>query len=128
VGEAALREVLGALHEQHHLAGAYDLVQRRPHLRAHSRQAPHRPAALREWEPRAAPESKAQGRSRRNQGEQGDPGRPRPRREREQDGSPGERPRGRGGGSHRGAPAATDGTEARVWWAEGCGREKLMRV
>jgi len=118
VGEAALREVLGALHEQHHLAGPHDLVQRRPHLRAQRRQAPHRPAARRQPLLPGPPESEALARNR-GQGQQGHPGGSRPRWQRERDGGgPSERPRGRGGGGHRGAPAATDGTEQWVWWTD----------
>ena len=122
VGESALREVLGPLHEQHHLAGPHHLVQRRPHLRAQRRQAPHRPAARGGLRLRGTAEAEAPNRSR-SPREQGDPSGLPPRGEGERDGGPGERPRGRGGGGHRGgwrlvsARAGGDG-----WYgAGGCG-------
>lgn len=93
VGEAALREVLGPLHEEHHLVRRHHLVQRLLHARRaplRRRQAPHRP------EP--------QGRGRRGlpRERHREPSGLRSRGEGERDGRPGERRGGGGGGGHRG--------------------------
>lgn len=91
VGESALREVLGPLHEQHHLVRPHHLVQRRPHLRRQPatprrRKAPRRPRARRA--DAEAPCGRGSPREKRN-----------PRGDGAREGCPGERRnRGYGGG------------------------------